>query len=142
MAKCFLRPVINPDLSGKTQHLSLFSFSPHTIVFMVVPTIDFMVVPTIVFMVVQGCHGGLKLEDYLICRHEYHMEGPAGCSSLIPTCFQTLQYTAAVYTFLTTSHSPGQLKVSCCCPGKLGGPVFCCLHDDSPWFCRHPEMCP
>ena len=77
MAKCFLSPVINPDLSGKTQHLSLFSFSPHTIVFMVVPTIDFMVVPTIVFMVVQGCHGGLMLEDYLICRHEYHMEGPA-----------------------------------------------------------------
>ena len=53
LGKCFLSPVINPDLSGKTQHLSLFSFSPHTIVF--------MVVPTIVFMVVQGCHGGLML---------------------------------------------------------------------------------
>ena len=70
-------PVINPDLSGKTQHLSYLSCSLHTIIFMVVPTISFMVVPTIVFMVVQGFMVGLMLEDYLICRHVYHIEGPA-----------------------------------------------------------------
>lgn len=45
---------------------------------MVVPTIILMVVPTIVFMVVSRLvMVGLMLEDYLICRHVYHMEGPA-----------------------------------------------------------------
>ena len=45
---------------------------------MVVPTIIFMVVPTIVFMVVsRPVMVGLMLEDYLICRHVCHMEGPA-----------------------------------------------------------------
>ena len=43
------------------------------------------------------------------------------CSTIIPTC---LVVNIAVHLIFITFQRPGQLKVSCCCPGKLGGPVL------------------
>jgi hypothetical protein len=53
------------------------------------------------------------------------------------TILRALQYTCStltVHSFFITSNRPEQHKVSCCCSGKLGGPVWIVSLLSSWWF--------